>query len=441
MPLFLSLPSGAAARRLALGALLAAVTPIAIPATVLAAPDKGAYGEPAAAWADPAMVDLAARSPLVNRALETLHDQVAALRDPRLRDATADALFNPQTCVAHRANLTAAGKADIIARLEGQGLLDAADGAAFPGGVADGVFPAVTDDGMACPHLSQPFFATPGGNEGGHHAWPGGLPVHEAFNLRAALDMAAAYDHQAGPAAAVFDRDLLIAAPLWHDWGKSLVMQWRPDGTLTPELRLGGHEGAADWRTGAHHILGLAEAMSRGLPPSLVLVQACAHEAPDRANADKLVHWLRTAAVIARVDPVARGYLARPTATGPTATGLTAAGPAAGTALVLPGPYAPGAVTAAGHPLPVWWPECFVHTMSDQSWLFSEPAAHDVDAILRDVAPRFGYDPADTARYLRAYRHVVLSQLGVEQVAVLAAHGGTTAVVEAITRLHAAGLL
>lgn len=432
MSFFLSLPSGAAARRLALGALLAAapaVAPVVAPAAALAAPAKGAYGERTAAWADPAMVDLAARSPLVNRALETLHDQVAALHDPRVRDVTADALFNPQTCVTHRANLTAADKADIIARLEGQGLLDAADGAAFPGGVADGVFPAVTDDGTACPHLSQPFFATPGGNTGGHHAWPGGLPVHEAFNLRAALDMAAAYDHQAGPAAAVFDRDLLIAAPLWHDWGKSLVLQWRPDGTLTPELRLGGHDGAADWRTGAHHILGLAEAMSRDLPASLVLVQACAHEAPDRANADKLVHWLRAAAVIARIDPVARGYLARP------------AGPAADTALVLPGPYAPGAVTAAGHPLPVWWPECFVHTMSDQNWLFSEPAAHDVDAILRDVAPRFGYDPADTARYLRAYRHVVLSQLGVEQVAVLAAHGGTGAVVDAITRLHAAGRL
>ena len=82
------------------------------------------------------------------------------------------------------------------------------------------------------------------------------------------------------------DRDLIIAAPIWHDWGKVLVFQWNADGTEYQELKFGGNgktdnAGAkGDSRTPAHHIIGLAESIKRGLSPALVITQASAHKAP-----------------------------------------------------------------------------------------------------------------------------------------------------------------
>lgn len=73
------------------------------------------------------------------------------VRDRDLREQTADALFNPQTCVQHRSGLTAAKKQTILDTLLREGLYTAIDATAFPGGAAAGVFPPVRAGEEACP--------------------------------------------------------------------------------------------------------------------------------------------------------------------------------------------------------------------------------------------------------------------------------------------------
>ncbi|TWB15424.1 hypothetical protein FBZ89_11417 [Nitrospirillum amazonense] len=358
---------------------------------------------------------LAGASALTREALARLRADVDTIHDPVIRAATEDALFNPATCVAHRANLDQAGRRAITDRLVAEGLAD-------PGaGLVNGLFPALPGEGGPCPHLPQPFAAAPGGNAGSHHSWPGGLPLHEAFNAQSAKDFATTYRAIDGVGLDGQD-DLIAAAPLWHDWAKALLFVWRPDGGLPPEASLGGHGPDGDYRTGAHHILGLAEAMARRLPADLVIVQACAHQAPERGKPDRLVHWLRAAAIIARVDPVAAGYLA----------------PAQAGDLTLPGMAPPGVTEIVG--VPRWWSACLIHAQSDHNWVYAEPAVEDADALLRQLAPRFGVDASDAARYTWGYRHAVLSRLGAARVQSLAAQGGLDALAQALTQLRAQGV-
>ena len=63
--------------------------------------------------------------------------------------------------------------------------------------------------------------------------------------------------------------------------------------------------------TGGHHILSLAEAMVRGFSPAFVDVQACAHSTPTEGNESRVVAWIEAAAIIARQDPIAKGYLTK----------------------------------------------------------------------------------------------------------------------------------
>jgi hypothetical protein len=363
---------------------------------------------------------IAAASPAVSRAMGELHRAIGRLRDPRLRALTRDGIERPDTCVAHRANLTQADRIDIVERLTRAGLIEPAADPAAQARRRTGVFPPVAAEGSPCPRLPQPFSAAPGGDAAGHHAWPGGLALHTALNARIGRDLVRAYAAQTG---APLDADRVIAAALWHDWAKALVFQWTPDGTETEELSLGGtghnddNGGPGDSRTGAHHILGLAEAMSRNLPAAQILVQACAHAQPTDGQAYRLVNWLRAAAIIARVDPVARGYL-KPDAHGRLR--LPFAGPDA----------------MAAEPDGAWSAECLIHHQSDQNWTFAEPALRAADLVLARLAPRFGYDPADIARYRNRYRNVVLAQLGADRLQILNARGGSPAVAAALTRLR-----
>lgn len=355
-------------------------------------------------------------SPLVDQALQDIHGLVAQLDDAALRRATDDAVENPDTCVRHRAGLTPAGAQAIFDQLVAAHLADPASR-----DIA-GVFPPVRDDGSGCPHLPQPFYASPGGDNTGHHRWPGGLPVHTAFNAHIGIALAREYDHQTGLHS---DHNAVIAAALWHDWAKTLVFQWRADGREFAEARLGGQGVADDFgqpgdsRTGAHHILGLAEAMARGLSPGQVLIQACAHASPAGGRDWILVNWLHAAAIIARVDPVGRGYLV---ADGHGRLGLPAPNPG----------------------LPVsglWRAECLINFQSDQNYVFAESAADIADDVLAQLAGRFGYDPADGPRYRNSYRNVVLSRLGADHIQLLAQHGGLPAVAADLRRLRDAGVI
>jgi hypothetical protein len=333
----------------------------------------------------PCLAAQSAPSQRVAAAFTYLQRMAAKIENQKIHDATVDAL-KPDTCIAHRAGLTADEKAQILKSLKAEGFLSDGDSMA-------GVFPPVRDDGSACPKLPQPFTNAPGSNFGGHHSYPGGLAIHESFNLTSSLNFGSEYRSKYGPDLTI-DDDLLIAAPIWHDWAKTIVFQWKPDGTELDEIPIAG--------TPAHHILSLAETMKRGLPPDLILAQASAHAAPVLGNERKVVSWIRAAAIIARVDVLARGYLVR---------------------------------NHAGEwQIPRFRIEDSIHNLSDADFVVSIPAVTTADSVLKQLAHEFGFDPADTARYNNQFRNRVLSECTAERLLVIYTSAGLDGVRAEIKR-------
>src|SRR5262249_9117020 len=140
-----------------------------------------------------AAISLSNQSPLIQSAVKLLEREIARLRNPLLKSATQDAVTNPTTCVTHRANLSDSQKTALVQKLMDAGLVNPADDATFPGGLKAGVFPPLVNDGGPCPQLPQLFSSAPGSVFGGHHSYPGGLAVHEAFNEGSDLNLASGY--------------------------------------------------------------------------------------------------------------------------------------------------------------------------------------------------------------------------------------------------------
>jgi hypothetical protein len=381
-------------------------------------------------------------SPLVKSAVELLEQNARQIQDAQLRAATLDSFLNPNTCIRHRAHVTDAVKTQIINTLEAQNLVNPNDAASIAGGVKAGIFPPVNGDGSSCPTVPLTFTATPGSNFGGHHSYPGGLAVHESFNDQSSINFSDTYRGEYGslgehrlpvtrgaqPTGDVrIDQDVVLAAPIWHDWAKMMVFQWNADGTEFTELNFGGfgtndNFGApGDSRTGGHHILSIAETMARGLSPLLVITQASAHSAPTLGNEYKVVNWIRAAAIIAQIDPVARGYLVTdgnghlrlpPLAALGSGVNLNAAGQ---TNLLI---------------------EYQIHNLSDADFVNSIPAVTQVQVLLQQIAPSFGYDPNDTTRYNNFFRNVVLAYLSPERLMMIYDKGGLEEVADEVGRLR-----
>ena len=370
---------------------------------------------------------LAQKSPLVQSALTRLQRLLKRVADRALRQQTEDALFNRKTCVAHRVNVDLAKKQAILAQLRAEGLYSDADATAFPGGALIGVFPPLASEG-ACPQLPQAFGAAPGSGGGSHHSYPGGLANHEAFNTAIALGFADNYKLAYGTPGADglprmvplptyearrgdldISQDEIIAAPMWHDWAKPIVFQWNADGSEFAEFNFGGNGAtdaygkAGDSRTGGHHIVSLAESIARNLPAEFIVAQASAHSAPTLGNEYKVVNWIRTAAIMAQVDPVARGYLYRDT------TG----------ALRLPPRDKSGEINLNAAGQTNVFVEDTIHNLSDADFVFSIPAVAQAQVLIANVAARYGYDPADVTRYNTKYRNPAFSYLSAERLLII----------------------
>jgi hypothetical protein len=394
---------------------------------------------------------IATPSPLVKTSKAYIVARIGEIRDGAIREATADAIGNAGTCVMHRAGLDKAGKEKVLADLKTAGLVDPEDEAKFPGGLMAGIFPPVKDEVSDCPHLPQAFDAAPGSVFGGHHSFPGGLAVHEAVNLESDINLADLYRRHYGnvgaggtpevlgagapsptPASAsvAIDQDVILAAPMWHDWAKTIVFQWNDDGSELPELNFGGNGktdifgGPGTSKTGAHHILGVAETMKRGLPPLLVIAQASAHEAPYGKNEALVANWLRAAAIIARIDPVAKGYLIK----GADGHDRLAPVKKLGPEVLVP---AQGYVVA----------EYTLHHVSDADYPFSGPAVVNTDLLLKALAPKFGVDAADKAAFNLKFRNPILAWLSGERLQMIYAAGGVDAVAAEIAKLRSAGTI
>ena len=398
---------------------------------------------------------LARRSPMVQSALDFVVDQASRIKDDKLRKETLDAIGNVHTCVMHRSKLTDAKKDAIVQTLITQGLLNPADAAAIQGGVKAGVFPPVLNENSACPQLPQPFFSAPGSAfPFGHHSYPGGLPIHESNNDVADVNLANEYRAVYGHAGRngfptideddlglatrrdhdvdiFIDQDIILGAPLWHDWAKSMVFQWNADGSEFTEFNFGGagtndNFGApGDSRTGGHHMISIAESMSRGLSPAFVITQACAHSAPTSGNEFKVVNWLRAAAIIAQIDPVARGYLS-----------VDAHGN-----LRLPALRQLGNnvnLNSGGQTNVL--AEYTLHNLSDADFTYSGPAVDSVLLLLQAIAPQFGFHSTD-ANYNNEFRNPVLSFFTGERLLMIYSEKGIDGVTAEVQKLREAGVI
>lgn len=404
-----------------------------------------------------AAIQLASRSPLVKSALEFLIDQAGQIESGLLRSATLDILKNPSTCVTHRRGLDSTQAQDaVIQTLFDQGLINRADGAAFPAGVRAGVFPPILRSTSECPQLPQSLMSAPGSAFGGHHSYPGGLLVHEANNDLADVHLLSQYEFVYGQSERegfaqidlrqerdrgddspghlrdlAIDRNVIIAAPIWHDWAKSIVFQWNVDGSEFFELNFGGAGATDAWgapgdsRTGGHHILSVAEAMSRGLSPLMVITQASAHSAPTLGNEYKVVNWLRAAAIIARIDPVKAGFLVVDTLGHLRLPPLDRLGDVN--------------LNAAGQTnLRV---EYTLHNLSDADFTYSGPAIAEANVLLTTLAPEFGYSASDGPTFNTRFRNPVLTYLSGERLQILYGSRGLDSVRKEIAKLRRLGVI
>jgi hypothetical protein len=391
-------------------------------------------------------IALAQKSPAVQTAYNYLIGQAQLLQDTNLRTETLDAITNASTCVAHRANVSPALQQTILNQLLAAGLVDPNDQNNFPGGLIAGVYPAILNDGTACPQLPQTFFSAPGSVSGsGHHSYPGGLMIHEANNETSdnylANQYRAMYGHTSSGFVALdpkvlgkkptekstvfIDQDIIIGAPIWHDWGKSIVFQWNADGSEFPELNFGGNGVTDAWgaagnsKTGGHHIISVAESIKRGFSPAFVIAQASAHSNPTSGNEYKVANWVHAAAILAQIDPVAAGYLIT------DAQGH----------LRLPALRKLGDIDLADQGQTNVLAEYTLHNLSDADFTYSGPAVVEVQIILANLASRYGYNPANTSVYNNGYRNPVLSFSTAEHLLMLYSEQGLAGVQAELDKL------
>ncbi len=276
-------------------------------------------------------VACAKSSELVQRAWDYLLNEINALHDASLRDKVMSFYANTVPTFMQKYQSSADVKT-VYAKLQNADLVDPAK---TP---VDKLFPPLKD-------LStnpQPFFSAPGSGYASHHSYPGGLVTHTAVNVEITKAVLGAYknvmDYEYG-------YDITVAAQLLHDLAKPWVFQWQKDGSCLKEYTVAG--------TGAHHIFSVAESIYRGMPADEVVAQACAHNHPgSSADEAQVVNWIKAAAILAGVNPVAAGLLGADAKT-------------------LPTPH-----QQAGY---------IVH-LGDHDWVLSVPAAQSSVAMLQRVA-------------------------------------------------------
>ncbi|MDT8902159.1 TAT (twin-arginine translocation) pathway signal sequence [Anaeroselena agilis] len=299
---------------------------------------------------------MAERSAVVRAGYEFLLAAAGDIADPGLREMVKGIVLDPApTFMA--AYQTEADKEGLRRELVGTGLLKAAV-------TAEQLLPPLA----RCDEPSQQFSAASGSTYDSHHAYPGGLVVHTALNVKSSLSLCQGYHDTYG---VLLDRDVVLAAQLLHDLHKPWVLQWQEDGATLPECQIAG--------TGAHHILSLAETIYRGLPPEVLIAQASAHDnAGSPADEARLVGYIKAAAAIAGQDPVAAGLLA----------------------------------ACGGKIAPPRRIEPFVTYLGDHDWTFSVPAARWTIGLLEVLAVAdYGMGAADLKNgRFNTFRNYIFSQ-------------------------------
>jgi len=136
------------------------------------------------------------------------------------------------------------------------------------------------------------------------------------------------------------------------------------------------------------------------------------------------VNWIRAAAIIARVDPVARGYLRRDADKKLRLAAVRHTGDVAGddksAAMIV---------------------EDIIHNLSDANFTLALPAIGKVDAGLRALAPKFGYSADELATYNNSFRNPVMSYLTAERLFFILTNEGNPGLEREVRTLVHAGLI
>jgi hypothetical protein len=315
---------------------------------------------------------IAEASDLVKKARRATERLANEVQDRTIKDKTLELLRSPAPTY-YLKSPTAADKAAVRAELLAAGLIPDAT-------TVEGIFPPVAD-----PHQPpQAFWSAPGSTYAGHHSYPGGLAIHEWVNATLAEGFVKIYDDAYDLVDdRALDPSIARAAPLWHDLNKVTVFQWNSDGSELVEQVI------AD--TGAHHPTSGAEAIVRGMSSAFVVALLSAHDAPTNTKSNptqtgrqRLVNYLRAAAIIARVDPVATGLLQ------PTADPIT------------------GGYALAQDPPRI---EGYINHLSDHDFVLSGDTAARMIAVLTGLAPDYGITPSSQPARFNLFRNLVFSQL------------------------------
>jgi hypothetical protein len=342
-------------------------------------------------------MDLAKKSKAVMDANDAAMAMADALPDQSIRTKTLEVLRNPAPTYQLRSP-SRADKEAVRQELLAAGLITEQV-------TIEGIFPPVGDPNEA----PQAFWSAPGNTYAGHHSFPGGLVVHEWTNASLAQQFLTSYDARYGLVSESnsIDRSIAAAAPLWHDINKVTVFQWNDDGSEFVEQAI------AD--TGGHHPLSGAEAIVRGMSPDFVVALLGAHDPPQiGVSMQRLVNYIRAAAIIARVDPVAVGLL-RPS---------DVAGMPAGLGLN----QVPARIE--GH----------INHLSDHDFVFTGDSAALLIRTLQDLAPQYGIDPPTQVARFDLFRNTVFAQLTDMRLYGVLQTGGVAAVKAKIDALDLSAL-
>jgi hypothetical protein len=136
--------------------------------------------------------------------------------------------------------------------------------------------PKATAFGQAA---TQSWSASPGSGWKSHHAYPGGLSVHNLEWVEVALGWSDTWEKVYG---VKLDRDLIVAGLILHDWGKVWFLFDDVSGKIRePDWYPKAWGNKANWKwMGGHGAVLYAELIARGIPTQLLFSAASAHFDP-----------------------------------------------------------------------------------------------------------------------------------------------------------------
>ncbi|WP_320006218.1 metal-dependent phosphohydrolase [Maridesulfovibrio sp.] len=296
---------------------------------------------------------MAENSGAVMASWKYIQNQAAGIKNPMLRRAVLEITADPAPKLL---NVVSGRKKDVYNEFEKNGW------------ITDISYDAFLPENGSAKKANQPFYTAPGSGYSSHHCYPGGLATHTALNVEMSLALYSNYGKIYG---FNLDRDVVVAAQILHDLHKPWVFQWQQDGSCRGENKLAG--------TGEHHVLGVAESVVRGLPADVCVAQACAHNHPGFSKDEEApVRWLKAAAVIADVDPVEYGLLAKDGMTLPLQRSM----------------------------------EAFVTHLGDHDWILTVPAVKWIIPVMEEIAMQdYGMNKAElNSKKFHAFRNAVFSQ-------------------------------